>query len=122
MCHVTDAHRVVIAAEELQQFPKGWFVMKPFAIAVITIALLIPTFAAAQTPFKMVYRPELRGMVPVYDTTKLAPMELSRNEQIARHVAMAQALRGTARKGVYDPAIHCDRLIAKFRSAELTAR
>lgn len=97
--------------------------MKPFVhIAVLAFALLIPAFAAAETPFKMVYRPELRGWVPVYDTTQLAPTELSRNEQIERHVAMAQALRGTARKGVYDPAIHCDRLIAKLRSAELTAR
>ena len=97
--------------------------MKPFVhTAVVAAALLIPTFAAAETTFKMVYRPELRGMVPVYDTSKLAPMELSRNEQIARHVAMAQALRGTARKSVSDPAIHCDRLVAKLRSAEFTAR
>jgi hypothetical protein len=85
-------------------------------IAIATFALLIPTIAAAQTPIKMVYRPELRAMVPV-KTTAGAPIVRSLREEIARHEAMAAGYRIAANhNGTGNAAVHCDRLIAELRA------
>jgi hypothetical protein len=86
------------------------------AIAIATFALLVPTFAAAQTPVKMVYRPELRAMVPV-KTNAGAPIVRSLREEIARHEAMAAGYRLAANhNGTGTAAVHCDRLIAELRA------
>ena len=87
-------------------------------IAIATFALLVPTIAAAQTPLKMVYRPELRAMVPVKPTPTGNPIVRSRREEIARHEAMAAGYRLAANhNGTGNAAVHCDRLIAELRAA-----
>jgi hypothetical protein len=97
---------------------KGRVVMKRFTrIAVATFALLVPTFAAAQNPVKMVYRPELRTMVPVKAVVAGNPILRSRREEIARHEAMAAGYKVAANhNGVGNFAVHCDRLIAELRA------
>ena len=93
--------------------------MKRFTrIAIATFALLVPTIAAAQTPMKMVYRPELRAMVPVKAIVAGDPIARSRHEQIARHEAMARGYAVTANhNGTGNPAVHCERMIAELRAA-----
>lgn len=90
--------------------------MKRFALAAVAaFALLAPTVASAQGA-RLVYRPELRGMVTVPQPveTSAPGVALSAGEEIARHQAMAQAYRGTR---IAQAAAHCDRLIAKAREA-----
>ena len=86
--------------------------MKRFTLlAVAACALLIPTVAGAQAPF--VYRPELRGWIPV---PKAAPAAVAAPrtpaETIARHEAMAIGYRGTR---MAQAAVHCDRMIKQAR-------
>lgn len=56
-------------------------------------------------------------MVPVKPDTSDTPVTRSRNEEIARHEAMAGNYRGAHHKSMFDPAVHCDRLIAQLRKA-----
>ena len=93
--------------------------MKRFTrIAIATFALLVPTIAAAQTPLKMVYRPELRTMVPVKAVVAGNPIARSRREEIARHEAMAIGYNVAANhNGTGNPAVHCERMIAALRAA-----
>jgi len=94
--------------------------MKTLSIAVGALALLIPALASAQTA--MVYRPELRGMVPQKAASQAAPMARSDREEVARHEAMARAFRANAgRRGMSDPAVHCDRLVTQLRKRAVTA-
>jgi len=97
---------------------KGRVIMKRITrIAIATFALLIPTVAAAQTPIKMVYRPELRAMVPVKTVPTGTPIARSLREEIARHEAMAAGYRVVANhNGAGNAAVHCDRLIAELRA------
>ena len=88
--------------------------MKRFALlAVVAFSLLVPAIASAQTSF--VYRPELRGWVPV--PKAVAPEVVTPRtpgENIARHSAMAQAYRGGR---MAQAAVHCDRMIKEAREA-----
>lgn len=92
--------------------------MKRFTrIAIATFALLVPTLAAAQSPLKMVYRPELRTMVPA-KTAAGNPIVRSRHEEIARHEAISRGYMVAANhNGTGSPAVHCQRLIAELRAA-----
>jgi len=86
-------------------------------IAIATFALLIPTIAAAQSPIKMIYRPELRAMVAVKTAPAGNPIVRSLREEIARHEAMAAGYRIAANhNGTGNAAVHCDRLIAELRA------
>ena len=93
-----------------------------FLVMLAAAALLLPTLASAQG-VTLVYRHELRGMVPapapaaptemkVVETVAPTPAEI-----IARHEAMAVGLRANAnaRGGAAVAADHCDRLIAAAR-------
>jgi hypothetical protein len=91
--------------------------MKRFSLlAAAAFALLAPSFVSAG-PVKLVYRPEFRAYVMAKPETKGETVARSRKEEIAFHEAMAMAYRTANRKGVFDPALHCDRLIAQLRKA-----
>ena len=81
----------------------------------LTLALLIPTLAAAQG-VELVYRPELRGLVPVPGTavkSQVAAERPSPTGLITRHTAMAQTYRGTR---IAQAAVHCDRIVREARA------
>jgi hypothetical protein len=97
--------------------------MKRLLLVVLaTAALLLPTLASAQG-VTLVYRHELRGMVPVpaphapTDTRVVETVPSTPAEIIVRHEAMAVGLRANAnaRGGAAVAADHCDRLIAAAR-------
>ena len=93
--------------------PKGWVIMKRFTLlAIAAFVLLSPTVAAAQAPF--VYRPELRGWIPVPQSAPRAVTPRTPRETIARHEAMAQGYRGTR---MAQAAVHCDRMVKQAREA-----
>lgn len=87
--------------------------MKRFTLlAIAAFVLLSSTVAAAQAPF--VYRPELRGWIPVPQTAPKAVTPRAAGETIARHEAMAQGYRGTR---MAQAAVHCDRMVKEAREA-----
>jgi hypothetical protein len=97
--------------------------MKRLLLVVLAAAaLLLPTLAFAQG-VTLVYRHELRGMVPVpaphapTDTRVVETVPSTPAEIIVRHEAMAVGLRANAnaRGGAAVAADHCDRLIAAAR-------
>jgi len=94
--------------------------MKRFlSVVIATLALLVPTVAAASDAPRLVYRPELRAYVPVAEKTAkpAAPaITLTPAEIIARHQPMAAGLRAKPRGNIAATA-HCDRLIAEARAA-----
>jgi hypothetical protein len=81
-------------------------------LAAVAFALLVPTVAAAQAPF--VYRPELRGWIPVPKAAPTAVAQETTREHIARHEAMAQHHQGTR---MAQAAEHCDRMVKAARAA-----
>ena len=87
--------------------------MKRFTLLVVTaFALMVPTIVSAQAPF--VYRPELRGWIPVAQSAPTAVTPRTAAETIARHEAMAHAYRGTR---MAQAAVHCDRMVTQAREA-----
>jgi hypothetical protein len=88
--------------------------MKRFTLlAAVAFALLVPTAAAAQAPF--VYRPELRGWIPVPPPAAPGVVKpRTPGEIIVRHEAMAHGYRGTR---MAQAAVHCDRMIKEAREA-----
>ena len=80
--------------------------------ATAAFVLLMPAMAGAQAPF--VYRPELRGWIPVPKAAPTAVVQHTATEHIARHEAMAQHHRGTR---MAQAAEHCDRMIKDARAA-----
>jgi hypothetical protein len=94
--------------------------MKRLLLVVLAAAaLLLPTLAFAQG-VTLVYRHELRGMVPVpaphapTDTRVVETVPSTPAEIIVRHEAMAVGLRANANARAV-AADHCDRLIAAAR-------
>ena len=84
-------------------------------VALAALMLLVPTFAAA-APQQLVYRPELRAMVPVpvagiSATTVKSPVEL-----IAEHQAMAAGYALNPRGGTA-AADHCNRIVKQAQEA-----
>ena len=88
--------------------------MKRFTLlAIAAFVLLSPTVVGAQAPF--VYRPELRGWIPVPQSAPTAVVTpRSAGETIVRHEAMAQGYRGTR---MAQAAVHCDRMVTQAREA-----
>jgi hypothetical protein len=94
--------------------------MKSFTLGALALfAILAPTLAAAEPQARMVYRHELRTMVPVYPKAEAAP-PASVSARIARHQTMARMTRVSGARGTGTAALHCDRLIAELRSSEVS--
>ena len=87
--------------------------MKRFTLlAIAAFVLLSPTVVGAQAPF--VYRPELRGWIPVPQAALKDVTPRTSGETVARHEAMAQGYRGTR---MAQAAVHCDRMVTQAREA-----
>ena len=100
--------------------------MKRILLTTLTVAtLLVPTLASAQE-WKLVYRPELHGMVamrvpqaPATATPAAEKVTPTPAQVIATHEPMARGYRVIAndRGGAnLVAAAHCERLIAKARA------
>ena len=94
--------------------------MKRFSLIVIAaFALLVPTLASAQSGTKMVYRPDLRTMLPTPEQAAAATSQVtpSPQEVIKRHEAMARGYRlHPSGRGMATPAAHCDKLVRDARA------
>jgi hypothetical protein len=85
-----------------------------YLLTIAALALLVPTIAnAGQAPF--VYRPELRQWVPVPPEPSKSVITRTLRDEIARHLNMANAYRGTR---MAQAAVHCDRMMAQLREAQ----
>ena len=89
-----------------------------FLIPLAALALLVPTLAAASDGPRLVYRPELRTLVPVVQTEAkptAPPSQLTPAEVINVHQAMAAGQRANPRTS--NLTAHCDRLVVEARAA-----
>jgi hypothetical protein len=88
-----------------------------FFVALAAAALFVPSLAAASDGVRLVYRPELRAMVPMPQAagaaTAAAP--LTAEQVVARHAAMARGHRLNTRADAAAVA-HCDRAIAQAQA------
>ena len=97
---------------------KGVCTMKRFScLTAATFAVLIPAFAIASPQVTLVYRPELRSLVPVSSHKWTPPAPLSVSDQIARYEARARALRvlPNNRSG-WTPATHYEAAAQRLRT------